>query len=533
MRGNYLMLGLLMICLVAVAACDENQTAGNVVEVVDVVSTVSETPIPPHTQIPTNTAEPTETPSPFPTATETSIPTETPTPSPTLLPTPTPIGGQLRAYAERFIYFDDGHSTQTSIKFPETRLALHGTAYFPAWSPDYSWIVSLHSNSRGIVPATSDQDRVERAGGTLIISKPDGSESRELARLSFPEISNLIQETDSNWMSFLGRYNYDGGFIAWSPDGRKIAYLNYIGRGDDENLKPLIFEIMVVDIDGGEPLKIGETTFSWIDTAFDMRPFAWSPDSSQIAFTSYGNDDYGLHLINEDGSGHRRILETRFLSLPMWLEDGQSILVQKAGGLPSISWLVNGIYHPSFTTNNGDLWQIDLDGTVLRELGDGGKGPIMSPDRSKVAYISGDTVVVLNLEDLSRRIIANVCGNLDNHSLLWSPDSKFIAFETEQVLYEGGQIDGCSFGDTQYTMVFSIDGEAIATLPITSDAGYDGRPLYDFSPDSQWLAITARAPEQWPPSIVILNLLDGSVQSSRTEAPRSDNGGSIEWSSEN
>ena len=78
---------------------------------------------------------------------------------------------------------------------------------------------------------------------------------------------------------------------AWSPDGRKIAFLN----GRDGNS-----EVYVMNANGSGQRNLTRNPGN------DADP-AWSPDGRKIAFVSNrdGNDE--IYVMNADGSGQRRL----------------------------------------------------------------------------------------------------------------------------------------------------------------------------------------------------------------------------------
>jgi dipeptidyl aminopeptidase/acylaminoacyl peptidase len=80
---------------------------------------------------------------------------------------------------------------------------------------------------------------------------------------------------------------HDEQLPAWSPDGRLIAYVTK--RGDDPD-RHLNFDIYVIAPEPGAPER-QLTTFpgSDLDPYWDTRP-AWSPDSRRIAYLQSGED---------------------------------------------------------------------------------------------------------------------------------------------------------------------------------------------------------------------------------------------------
>ena len=159
----------------------------------------------------------------------------------------------------------------------------------------------------------------------LYIMAPDGTGTRELVQ---------IQK---------GNYYYPrtGEDLAWSPDGKKVAY---IGTDDKKNsigdiivVKDIQYKglssysdgrrnhIFTVSPNGGKPEKItsGE---------FDEHTIFWSPDSSEIGFISnrtgkrdYNNDTL-IYAVNVANRKIRKITDLKGTQYtPKWSPEGHHI----------------------------------------------------------------------------------------------------------------------------------------------------------------------------------------------------------------
>src|SRR5262249_30287959 len=104
--------------------------------------------------------------------------------------------------------------------------------------------------------------------------------------------------------------------LRWSPDWTKIAFVGSAG--------PLGFaDIFVMNADGSGLRNVTNTA----TTSFD---FAWSPDGRRIAYLDYEGlrgSSTPLYVVNADGTGKRRLTGPVMVDLgrPSWSPDGRTL----------------------------------------------------------------------------------------------------------------------------------------------------------------------------------------------------------------
>jgi dipeptidyl aminopeptidase/acylaminoacyl peptidase len=103
----------------------------------------------------------------------------------------------------------------------------------------------------------------------------------------------------------------------WSPDGERIAFARSLG--DPQLSHPAIF---TMDPDGTD---VRQTSSA--DGGSDFWP-TWSPDGTQVAFAAIRNEDWGIWVVDADGSNEHMILGgtgAGYVDNPVWSPDGTLI----------------------------------------------------------------------------------------------------------------------------------------------------------------------------------------------------------------
>jgi TolB protein len=144
---------------------------------------------------------------------------------------------------------------------------------------------------------------------------------------------------------------------AWSPDGRRIAFVS--GRSGN-------FDVLVMDADGRGLHRLTR------NRADDLFP-SWAPDGTQLVFQSARTGDPEIHTMNADGTDVRRVTDSPAPNFePSWSPAGDRIVFMRR-------------------LTNQELFSIAPDGTgELRLTADSGEDfdPSWSPDGAKIVWTS-------------------------------------------------------------------------------------------------------------------------------------------------
>lgn len=219
----------------------------------------------------------------------------------------------------------------------------------------------------------------------------------------------------------------------WSPDGSEITFTSYL-NGDSE--------IYIMTADGTGLKNLSQFSAS------DVNP-AWSPDGQTIAFYSERYQNYKIYGIGPDGSYLRRITEGGGITTnPSWSPDSKAIAF--------------------FSTRDGilDIYTMNVDGTELTRITDTPKDyeyeVRWSPDGTQIAfsfYVSGSNndLFLVNADGSNLRNITNTTDTSERDPA-WSPDGTQLAFTSSPASR------GYVYGDIY---IMSADGSNIRNITNT------------------------------------------------------------------
>jgi Tol biopolymer transport system component len=203
---------------------------------------------------------------------------------------------------------------------------------------------------------------------------------------------------------------------AWSPDGTEIAF---------SSRRSGSYDVYVMNADGTGTRRLTSTS------ADDLHP-TWSPDSRRLAFARSGN----IVVMNADGSGARSILASGAEeSEPAWSPDGKWIAhVRQLPGAPV-----------------REVWLVRPDGSEGRQLTRQGAvvyTPGWSPDSARIVFTSNRDGEVFELYTIGAdgkglRRVAPTAGDMFEPS--WSPDGSRIAYSEDGAIFTvelgGGNVE--------------------------------------------------------------------------------------------
>lgn len=271
----------------------------------------------------------------------TSPPLDSPLPTSPPLDSPLPAAppaGRALARLDLLYHGPAGGSLQIFRQppgRPPRQLTLSGISNAePRWSPDGRTIAYTANLAEG---------RYE-----LYLMNADGSNPRRLLKQDFaynwgaswsPDGAQILFASNQSGMSQLYVVGLDGenprqltfegnNFLGdWSPDGKRIAFTSDRSESGDN-------EIYVMNADGSQ---VEQLTDNEVD---DAAP-AWSPDGKYLAYHSYEQGVFNIHLYDFAARRTRPLTrEALATRLPSWSPDGNYVLCGQQVGENDFQGLV-------------------------------------------------------------------------------------------------------------------------------------------------------------------------------------------------
>lgn len=288
-------------------------------------------------------------------------------------------------------------------------------ATFPAWSPDGKHIAFVFRGNEtsqiGVVDVNGSNQRSITDDNDIHASPTWSSDSKQLAFVAThrdvteagffyqDQIQTIMVDSAKLLRTFsIGSYFSQTAnqviFVGWSPDSTQIAFSSSRYQNG---------RIQLIALDAPDPV-----TSSSITNLSGL--FSWSPDSKYLALASGAS----LRIASVDGLDQRDLLGSwpSFVTgIPTWSPDGKQI---------------------AFTSSQpkDGLYIVNIDNKQVRFLASGGHSAAWSPGGQYIAYTSnyqGHTeVYIAKVADSSVYRLTYGDDNVAN--LSWSPDGKEIAF---------------------------------------------------------------------------------------------------------
>ena len=295
--------------------------------------------------------------------------------------------------------------------YPGAGTSAH-SGYAPRWSPDGTKLVYYEPNY----------------GYIAVLSVDTGTET-------------VITDMNANW-------NQDP---VWTPDGR-IVFVSY---------RDGLAELYAMDGDGSDVTRLTNHLgvigyrYSW----------SLSPDGTRLVFAARPASDYGLWIMNMDGTG-LRLLTTQFERWPSWSADGQRLVFECASPL------------------RPDICVMNADGTGFQKLTSDPTNdindtePAFSPADGTIAFTTemfgaGPEIALMDAAGVVTRLAPGVGGG---HAV-WSPDGARLLFTGTTPSYN----TGICTGDPDYDFcvpvypIYVINADGSGLTAVTDGENPDWR----------------------------------------------------------
>jgi Tol biopolymer transport system component len=244
-----------------------------------------------------------------------------------------------------------------------------------------------------------------------------------------------------------------GRDVVYSPNGSQIAFVRDIpgtptgleAEATPSDAASVVPQLFVAP--ANDPASARQLT--QVNGPNMSRP-AWTPDGTQIVFSSNQDGDEDLYIISVDGGDPQPIGNTDYNeSDPVVSPDGRTLVfasdLDTPGSKEIYSAPITGGAYTRLTNASGSSY-----------------APMFSPDGLRIAFVSdrsGDSDIYVMDANGQRPFLVTIDdGNAEDRSPVWTPDGSWIAFASDR----GG-------GDSYQIYLISPDGTTL--LPVTTGGG--------------------------------------------------------------
>ena len=340
--------------------------------------------------------------------------------------------------------------------------------------------------SQTATPAMSAQSNAATRGGRSRIAFLRGNLGPPCRPVSACHDELYVMNADGTGLRRLTR-NTELGDPAWSPNGRKLVFVERVERGGAP-CRPAgrcHEEIYVINADGTGLRRLTR------NAVFDGNP-VWSPDGRRIAFVrDRDRQTANIFVMNADGSDQRRL--TPNLRRRPWIELAWSPDWKK------IAFVASGGHRGA-----ADIFVMNADGSGLRNATNTVTTSFdfaWSPDGRRIAYLEGSLggapLTVVNADGTGKQQLTGPL-MVDLGSPSWSPDGRTLAFTGR--------------GGDNYV----VHAEGSGLRKLTAGPGWDVGARW--SPDGRRILFLSSRDVHRETDLFVMNA-DGSGQRNLTHTP--------------